>query len=150
MLKKIFIVTLVMVLGASFLFAESVTGRDIVREGSNTNINGTLKSEGIEWYLVTEDGSFLLHFGNKSYLTSTGIALEDGKNCTIDGIATGKDVAVATATMDGKAYSFRDENGVPLWAGNGNRRDRGGYTKRNNNRNEFGSRNGESNRKGRS
>ena len=146
MLKKILIVTLVMALGASILFAESLTGRDIMREGDVTTINGTLKSEGIEWYLIAKGGSYQLHFGNRDYLSSTGIELEDGKSCTIDGIASGKDIAVATATMESSSYSFRDENGAPLWAGNGNRKDRGGYS----DRNEYGSRNGQSYRKDRS
>ena len=150
MVKKILIVTLVMALGASFLFAESLTGRDIVKEGSFTTINGTLKYEDTEWYLLAEGGPYQLHFGNKSYLSSTGIELEGGKNCKVDGIASGKEVVVVRATMEGKSYSFRDENGVPLWAGNGNQRDRGGYADRNSTRNEYGNRNGQSDGKGRS
>jgi hypothetical protein len=150
MLKKILIVTLVMALGASVLFAESFTGRNIVKEGSFTTINGTLRYDGVEWYLTTDDGTYQLHFGNKSYLSSTGIELEAGKNCEVDGIASGKEVVVVSATMNGKSYSFRDENGVPLWAGNGNQRDRGGYGDRNSSRNEYGNRNGQPNGKGRS
>ena len=130
MLKKILIITLVMVLGVSLLFAESLTGRDIVKTGAFTAAAGTLKYESPEWHLVTKDGSYQLHFGNKNHLSSTGIELEDGARCKIEGIATGKDIVVVSATMKGKTYSFRDESGIPLWAGKGNRRAGRGFADR--------------------
>ena len=150
MLKKILMVTLLLVLGASLLFADSLTGRDIVEEGSFITIQGVLKSEGTEWYLATEDGTYQLHFGNRNYLSSTGIELEEGVHCTIDGIVSDKDVAVATAAMDGKTYSFRDANGTPLWAGEGNRRNLNSYSKGNGSGNGSGQGNGQSSRNGRS
>ena len=130
MLKKLLIITVIMVLGASLLFAESLTGRDIVKTGAFTAATGTLKYEHPEWHLVTKDGSYQLHFGNWNHLTSTGIELEDGRQCNIEGIATGKDIAVVSATMKGKTYAFRDESGVPLWAGKGNRWGRRGFADR--------------------
>ena len=130
MLKKLLIVTVVMVLGASLLFAENLTGRDIVKTGAFTTQNGTLKYENPQWHLVTKDGSYQLHFGNRNHLTSTGIELEEGMRCKIEGIATGKDISVVSATMKGKTYTFREESGTPLWAGKGNRRAKRGYANR--------------------
>ena len=129
MLKKILIVTMLMALGTSLLFADGLTGRDIVEEGTFTTLEGSLLSQGTEWYLSTQNGSYQIHFGNKNYLSSTGIELVDGARCTIDGIASGKDIAVTTATIAGIAYSFRDENGTPLWAGEGSRRNQSDYSK---------------------
>jgi len=148
-MKKILIVTLIMVLGASLVFADNLTGRDIVEEGSVRTLDGILKSEGTEWYLLTEDDTYQLHFGNRNYLSSTGIELADGEHCTIDGIVSEREVAVATATMDGETYSFRDANGTPLWAGEGNRRNLNGYLKGSGNGNRSGRGNGQSNRNGR-
>ena len=73
MLKKILIITVVMVLGASLLFAENLTGRDIVKTGAFTAAAGTLKYESPEWNIFTKDGSYHLHFGNKNHLSYTGI-----------------------------------------------------------------------------
>ena len=148
MLKKILIVTLLMALGTSLLFADGLTGRDIVAEGTFTTLKGTLTSQGTEWYLTTQDGPHQLHFGNRNYLSSTGIELVDGANCTIDGIVTGKDVAVATVTTAGKSYSFRDENGTPLWAGEGNRRNQKDHSDGHSAGNKSGQGNGQSNRRG--
>jgi hypothetical protein len=150
MMKKILIVTLLLVLGASLVFADSLTGRDIVEEGSFKTLQGVLTSQAAEWYLQTEQNTYQLHFGNRSYLSSTGIELADGAHCTIDGIVSDKDVAVAKATMDGKTYSFRDENGTPLWAGEGNRRNHNGYSKGQGSGNGSGRGNGQSNSNGRS
>jgi hypothetical protein len=148
-MKKILIVALLMVLGASLLFADSLTGRDIVEEGIFTTLQGNLISEGTEWYLKTEQGTYQLHFGNRNYLSSIGIELADGVHCTIDGIVSDKDVAVAEATLEGKIYSFRDENGTPLWAGEGNRRNINGYSEKHGSGDGSGQGNGQSSRNGR-
>ena len=150
MLQKLLIITLVMVLGASFLFAENLTGRDLVKEGVFITSNGTLKYECPEWFLSTKDGPYQLHFGNKNYRSSTGIELVEGKQCKIEGIAAGKDIAVVSASMEGKTYTFRDKNGYPLWAGEGNRRAKRGYANGTGAKNEYGSCNRQFNLRGRS
>jgi hypothetical protein len=149
MLKKLLIITVVMVLGGSLLFAENITGRDIVKTGAFTTKSGTLKYEAPEWHLVTKDGSYQLHFGNRNHLTSTGMELEDGKYCKIEGIATGKDIAVVSATIKGKTYTFRDENGIPEWAGKGNRRGKRGFANRTGAKNGFNKGNRQFNCQGR-
>jgi len=120
MLKKILIITLIMVVGATLLFADVPFGREILDEGNAITVTGTLKYDTSEWYLKTKDGSYLLHFGNKTWLESTGIVLKDGEECSIKGISTEDDIVVSKATVDGKTYSFRDKDGIPLWAHKGN------------------------------
>jgi len=122
MLKKISIITLIMVVGATLLFADFSSGRDIIEEGTSIKVDGTLKYDTSEWYLETEDGSYQLHFGNKDWLESTGIVLEDGKECSIEGISNEDDIVVSKATIDEKTYSFRERDGIPLWAHKGNAR----------------------------
>ena len=148
-MKKILLITLFFVLGASLVFADSLTGRDMVEEGGYMTLQGILKSKRTEWYLTTESVTYQLHFGNRNYLSSTGIELADGVHCTIDGIVSDKDVAVAKATMEGRTYSFRDENGKPLWAGEGSRRNLNGYSKGQGSGKGSGRGNGQSNRNGR-
>lgn len=121
MVKKIFIITLIFSVVAAALFAHDITGKDIVDKGSMVALDGTLRHESPEWYLYTEDGSYLLHFGNREYLEATGIVLEDGIRCEIEGLVAGSDIAVISATIDGKSYAFRNDDGTPLWAGRGRR-----------------------------
>jgi hypothetical protein len=119
MVKKILLITLVFSVVAAALFAHDITGKDIVDRGSMIAVAGTLRYDGLEWYLDTDDGSYLLHFGNREYLESTGIELEGGVSCEIEGLAEGSDIAVISATIDGNSYAFRDDDGTPLWAGRG-------------------------------
>jgi len=129
--KKILIVSLVMVLGAallggSILVAHDLTGRDVVETGRMTTIEGALRYEANEWYLDTDEESYLLHFGNRAYLESTGLDLEEGDLISVDGYAAGGDVAVASVRTGGETYLFRGPDGTPEWAGRGERYARGG------------------------
>ena len=129
--KKILIVSLVMVLGAallgaSILAAHELTGRDVVSDGTAATLEGTLRYEAAEWYLDTDDGSFLLHLGNRDYLESSGVNLEEGAVIEADGFRTGSDVAVVSIRKDGKTFIFRDPDGTPKWAGRGERYARDG------------------------
>ena len=124
--KKILIVAMVLLFGAAALFAHDITGRDFTDSDELIVLKGTLRYESPEWYLDTEDGSYLLHFGNRDYLESTGIQGEDGKDLSVEGFVRGNDVLVASAAADGKVYSFRDNDGVPFWAGRGKRFARNG------------------------
>ena len=126
MVKKILIISMLLVFGAAALFAHDVTGRDVVDRdvvdsGSLVTLEGSLRYESPEWYLDTEGGSYLLHFGNRGYLESTGIPIEDGKKLSVEGFVQGSDITVVSASADGKVYSFRDRDGVPFWAGRGRR-----------------------------
>ena len=121
MVKKILIISMVLVFAAAVLFAHDVTGREVVETGEMTVLEGTLRYESPVWYLDTEEGSYLLHFGNRGYLESTGIPIEDEKKISVEGFAEGNDIVVVSASADGKTYSFRDPDGVPFWAGRGKR-----------------------------
>jgi len=74
-----------------------------------------------EWYIDTEQGSYMLHLGNHSFVTETGVELADGKQCKVEGFYSGEDIAVISITVDGKTYRFRNQDGTPLWAGSGNK-----------------------------
>jgi len=124
--KKILVVSMVMVLGAvllgaSMLVAHDLTGRDVVETGEVTTLEGTLRLESSEWYLDTDDGSYLLHFGNRAYLEKTGVDLEEGDRITVDGFSAGSDVAVVSVKNDGETFIFRNTDGTPRWAGRGER-----------------------------
>jgi hypothetical protein len=121
MVKKILIITLIFSVVAAVLFAHDITGKDIVNRGNMVVLDGTLQYESPDWYLYTEDVSYLLHFGNREYQETTGIVLEDGIRCEIKGVVEGSDIAVISATIDGKSYAFRNDDGTPLWAGRGRR-----------------------------
>jgi hypothetical protein len=124
--KKILIVSLVIVLGAalvgaSILVAHDLNGRDVVETGEMTALEGTLRYDASEWYLDTNDGSYLLHFGNRAYLEKTGMDLEEGERISVDGFAEGSDIAVVSVKSDGETFIFRNADGTPRWAGRGER-----------------------------
>lgn len=121
MVKKILIVSLVLVFGAAVLFALDFTGRDLVGIGEPVTLEGTLRSEDNEWYLDTTDESYLLHFGPRDYLESMEIPIEEGEAVSVEGFQKGSDVAVVSVAVDGKTYALRDADGMPLWAGRGRR-----------------------------
>ena len=124
--KKILIVSMVMVLGAallgaSILVAHDLTGRDVVETGEVKTLEGTLHYDANEWYLNTDEGSYLLHFGNRDYLESTGIDLKEGDRISVGGFSAGSDVAVVSVKSDGETFIFRNADGTPRWAGRGER-----------------------------
>jgi hypothetical protein len=103
---------------------KSLTGKDLVRLGKAGTVSGSLLEKGGEWYLQTKTEVFNLHFGNHDYRARTGIRLATGKSAVVKGFIHGKEVAVSAITVDRKNYQFRRANGAPLWAGNGNNRNR--------------------------
>ena len=99
----------------------------VPRESSETgseqvvHLSGTLVSADEEWMLDSGEGHFAVHFGNSAFVESTGIELHDGQEVTIRGHLTGDEVAVISCETDSGIYSFRTEEGMPLWAGRGAR-----------------------------
>jgi len=95
------------------------SGRIVAAEGTVRNLSGLLESEAEEWYLSTDSERYILHFGNKAYVDSTGIDLQEGKDIEIRGFVSGEEIAVATAKLGTAVYEFRHEDGTPMWAGSG-------------------------------
>jgi hypothetical protein len=97
------------------------SGKSVVDLGTVGNLSGTLHYDGSEWYLDTEKNQYILHFGNSAYVDSTGINLREGELIDVRGFVSGEEIAVAAARIDDRVYTYRNEDGMPLWAGNGRR-----------------------------
>jgi len=96
-------------------------GKSVVEMGTLGNLSGTLSYDGSEWFLDTGKGLYILHFGNSAFVESTGIDLREGEPIDVRGFLSGDEIAVAAARIDAHVYTFRNEDGMPLWAGNGRR-----------------------------
>ena len=105
--------------------ASERTGRDIADAGTLRTLSGKLASDGTEWYLDSAEGRYLLHLGNTSYVEQTGLALEAGEPAVVKGIVDADEVSVISVDIDGKTFTFRSEDGRPLWAGGGRGAGRG-------------------------
>ena len=124
-MKKLHIIAISVVLMITLtagVFAESLLGRDLVDQGVETTLSGSLVYEDGEWYLETGEDLVQLHLGNQDYLDSIGLELTAGENATVVGFLAGEDIAPMTLTVGSDEYRLLDESGFPLWAGNGQRR----------------------------
>ena len=95
-----------------------------------TTIHGVVTSfDGFGIGLTADDGQVLYaQLGNSTYIQSIGFAPQVGTGVTINGFVGDQGSYTAiTATLDsGEMYTFRDANGRPAWAGNGNGQGNGG------------------------
>lgn len=128
MFKKILILAVVLAFVSSAVFAFDTTARwysgnadreRIVVDGVEVSVEGTLRYEAPFWYLDTANGSYELHLGSRNFMSESGIQLTEGSKCSVHGYRADDDIAVSNMTMDGKMYTFRDQNGMPLWASEG-------------------------------
>jgi hypothetical protein len=78
-------------------------------------VKGTLAEVSGRWLLNTGKGLYLLHFGNRAYLAGTGMPLKEGGQAAVEGAVDDDDIVVFKAVVEGKTYTFRDKDGVPLW-----------------------------------
>jgi hypothetical protein len=106
--------------------ASDRTGRNVADAGTLRTLSGTLANDGTEWYLNAADGRYLLHLGNTSYVEQTGLVLEAGKAALVIGLVDADELSVVSLQMNGATYTFRSEDGRPLWAGGGRGVGRGG------------------------
>ena len=97
------------------------SGKSVVDRGSISNIAGALQYDGSEWYLSTDKDRYILHFGNSAYVESTGIDLREGETIEVRGFLSGDEIAVVAVRVGSQVFAFRNENGMPLWAGSGRR-----------------------------
>jgi hypothetical protein len=127
-MKRFSIVFLVIALSTagtlpgSLWAADSLAGRDIVDQGSKLTLSGTLIDEDGEWSLKTADKTYAVHLGNYAILYPKGINLKDGAEARVRGFLVGEDVSAISLVTNGSSYTFRNEDGTPLWAGRGNKR----------------------------
>jgi hypothetical protein len=104
--------------------ASKLSGRDFVSMGKLGALSGTLQEQDGEWYLRSNNESYALHIGNHTYRAETGIQLKNDVSVDVTGFIYEKDVSVSSIKMDNKEYRFRTDDGKPMWAGRGNRRNR--------------------------
>jgi hypothetical protein len=107
--------------------AGQLAGRDFVRLGKMATVSGVLQEKDGEWYLKADRTVYAMHLGNADYLARTGIQLKASKKATVKGFVYKTDLSVCTINMDNKQFQFRQDDGTPLWAGNGNGRNRGSH-----------------------
>ena len=117
-MKKLLFVAVVMVVVVAALASGAVRG---TAADKRVTVTGTLQYDAPDWFLATAEGAYLLHFGNRYYFDSLGLALKEGEQLTVEGVRFQEDFLVYSVMAEGKTYSFRDRDGIPLWAGRGNR-----------------------------
>ena len=87
--------------------------------GPKVTVTGELSFDDPEWFLETDDGTVALHLGNRSYLESLDLELKEGMSATVEGFVEDDGLSVTTLSLGDGKFTFRDEGGVPLWAGRG-------------------------------
>jgi hypothetical protein len=100
--------------------AEAGKGRGFAEEdlGEMVTFEGVLSQRDEEWYLETDSGRYQLGFGRPDYRDSIGIDLRAGATAEVRGhITEGEEISVVTCDIDGSRYTFRTEEGIPLWSG---------------------------------
>ena len=107
---------------AAGVFAAGQVGREVVAQGTVGTVTGTLVYQDSEWFIDTEDGLFLVHLGNHDFVDGTGMELSEGDEATVYGFIAGQDISAVNVTIGSGVFSFRSEDGFPLWAGSGRMR----------------------------
>ena len=119
--KKVSTILLMVFVAAAWGFAHDLEGKDIAAEGTIISVAGSLKVEEDELYLKTKEAVYLIHLGPEWYSEEIGFAKVDGRSAVIEGFAVSEEIAPVTILVDGNIYTYRQENGLPAWAGRGNR-----------------------------
>ncbi|MBI9094763.1 MAG: hypothetical protein JEY71_07765 [Sphaerochaeta sp.] len=115
-------ILLVMVTVGLFAATESdLRGSDFVRLGQLGIVSGTLSEVDGEWYLTTTDTEYALHLGNYEVIYPKGIDLKEGSEAIVRGFVLDSDISAVTVGTHDESYSFRTLEGIPLWAGQGER-----------------------------
>ncbi|MBN1500569.1 MAG: hypothetical protein JW982_10450 [Spirochaetes bacterium] len=120
-MKKVLFLSLLLVASGS-IAALALTGKDYVVKGKPGKISGVLKAESVEWYVVNGNEKTAIHLGPAGYRDDIKLNLKENDKVTAEGFIYDNELAVTRLYHNGKEYVFRDEAGVPLWSGNGNRR----------------------------
>jgi len=87
-------------------------------KGELLTLTGVLSERDDEWYLETDEGVFQLGLGRPDYRESLGITLAPGVQALVRGhLADDQEISVVTCDIEGSRFTFRTEDGVPLWSG---------------------------------
>ncbi len=127
-MKKIKMIAILMIAAAVFsaapVFAEAeeIDGRTVALKGTRGSVSGVLVYEKDEWYLDAGGKKYELHLGMPGHDGKTTASMKEGDKATVDGFILENHIAPVTLVSAGKSYSFRNEDGSPVWAGRGNRR----------------------------
>lgn len=101
--------------------ADPVLRTESAPQDTADEFEGTLVYDDPEWYLDVEGEVTALHMGNRAYIDSLGMELDEGDRVVVTGVAEEDGVYVQKVAVDGAEYVLRDEFGAPMWAGLGNR-----------------------------
>ncbi len=101
--------------------ASETTGREVAEQGHVCTLDGALELEDGEWYLRTEEQSYIVHKGPDWYPGEINFPEPEGKQATVQGFVLGDEISPCTITIGETQYVFRSLEGFPLWAGRGDR-----------------------------
>ena len=122
MLRKIFLISVLVAAGFSLFAGEhDLKGRDIAERGEKVELSGIFKVDDNELYLVTDSKELIIHLGPQWYSDEIGFSGKDWVEGTVKGFFYEQEISPITIQVDGKIYSFRDEDGLPAWRGRGER-----------------------------
>ena len=119
--KTLFILISILMATAIFASDSELTGKDIAANGTINNLTGTFEIEDSEWYLRTEDQFYIVHKGPDWYTEEIGFLPPEGKQVVVEGFVLGDTISPCTITSNNTLYTFRNQEGFPLWGGRGNR-----------------------------
>lgn len=75
------------------------------------------------WYVKTDQGDVLVHLGPPWYLSQQQVVMKTGDTVTVTGSKVVQDgntsLVAKEITVNGKTVKLRDDQGVPLWRGQG-------------------------------
>lgn len=116
---KLQVLIFAMFLMSGSLFASDDSGSPsdaAFAAGVKETLVGTITSDGAGWSISTVSDTYSLRTGNKPFLDSTGIDLEEGADIFVYGYVADESVVPMLIVCDDAAYFFRDTDGAPLWA----------------------------------
>ena len=122
--RNISMVAILLVMVSVGVFAATnsdLTGSDFVSLGQLDVVSGMLSEVDGEWYLTTTDKEYALHLGNYEVIYPQGIDLKEGSEALVKGFVLDSDISAVTVGTHDTSYTFRTAEGLPLWAGQGQR-----------------------------
>ena len=116
--KTLSITVLLLMLMSTGLYALDRTPDPAALEGSKTTLTGILVRDANRWTLQSEGTYYEIRFGNRRFLDSIDMPLEDGAEVSIYGTLGDKSITPLIVVMYPEAFFLRHTDGRPLWAAN--------------------------------